>query len=88
MLRVKSATGEMRDVLVIPIKASGDAKLRYAEWEYTRRLNVDSESHNQIGYVHLQAMGRTTSISGPASITPFSTGRDSSLTFAKSWRQH
>jgi tricorn protease len=31
--------------------------MRYAEWEYTRRLAVDSESHGTIGYVHLRAMG-------------------------------
>ncbi len=31
--------------------------LRYAEWEYTRRLEVDKASHDYIGYVHLQAMG-------------------------------
>ncbi len=57
MLRVKSTSGQTRDVLVTPIKESEDATLRYAEWEYTRRLEVDSASHDEIGYVHLQAMG-------------------------------
>ena len=57
MLRVKSTSGETRDVLVTPIKESEDATLRYAEWEYTRRLEVDKDSHDDIGYVHLQAMG-------------------------------
>jgi tricorn protease len=57
LLHVKSASGEGRDVLVTPIKASDEADLRYAEWEYTRRLKVDSESGGKIGYVHLQAMG-------------------------------
>jgi tricorn protease len=57
LLRVKSSTGEVRDVLVTPIKSSDDDQLRYAEWEYTRRLKVDADSANQIGYVHLRAMG-------------------------------
>jgi tricorn protease len=57
LLRVKSPAGEARDVLVTPIKAADEANLRYAEWEYTRRLKVDAESGGQIGYVHLRAMG-------------------------------
>jgi tricorn protease len=56
LLHVKSAAGEARDVLVTPIKASEEADQRYAEWEYTRRLKVDADSANQIGYVHLRAM--------------------------------
>ena len=57
LLRVKSATGTMRDVLVTPIKDGDEANLRYAEWEYSRRLMVDSASNHTVGYVHLQAMG-------------------------------
>jgi tricorn protease len=57
MLHVKPATGEARDVLVKPINAGDDAHMRYAEWEYSTRLKVDAASNNQIGYVHLQAMG-------------------------------
>jgi tricorn protease len=57
LLRVKSTAGDTRDVLVTPIKAADEANLRYAEWEYTRRLKVDAESGGQIGYVHLRAMG-------------------------------
>src|SRR6201998_51680 len=57
LLRVKSATGELREVLVTPMKERDEFKLRYAEWEYTRRLKVDADSNGQIGYVHLQAMG-------------------------------
>jgi tricorn protease len=57
LLRVKSTSGEMRDVLVKPIKASDEGTLRYAEWEYTRRLRVEKESGGKIGYVHLRAMG-------------------------------
>ncbi len=57
MLQVKSAKGDVREVLVIPITAHEDARMRYAEWEYTRRLEVDRASGDRIGYVHLQAMG-------------------------------
>lgn len=57
LLHVKDAKGEGRDVLVRPISARDDAQLRYNEWEYTRRQDVDKESHGTIGYVHLRAMG-------------------------------
>jgi tricorn protease len=57
LLRVKSPSGESRDVLATPIKDRDEFKLRYAEWEYSRRLKVEADSNGQIGYVHLQAMG-------------------------------
>jgi tricorn protease len=57
LLRVKSSAGDTRDVLVTTIKSSEEDNLRYAEWEYTRRLKVDTDSASQIGYVHLRAMG-------------------------------
>jgi tricorn protease len=57
MLRVKSAKGDLRDVLVKPISAREDEDLRYSEWEYTRRLKVESLSQGSIGYIHLRAMG-------------------------------
>ncbi len=57
LLHVKSASGAARDVLVTPIKGEDEARLRYTEWEYSRRLKVDAASNNTIGYVHLQAMG-------------------------------
>ncbi|MEO7208406.1 MAG: S41 family peptidase [Steroidobacteraceae bacterium] len=57
LLRVRSSAGETRDVLATPIKAADETNLRYAEWEYTRRLKVDAESGGKIGYVHLRAMG-------------------------------
>ena len=31
--------------------------MRYSEWEYTRRLQVDEAGKGQIGYLHLRAMG-------------------------------
>ncbi len=57
LLHVKPATGEARDVLVKPVSEGEDARMRYAEWEYSRRTKVDAASANSIGYVHLQAMG-------------------------------
>ncbi len=57
LLRVKSKSGETRELLVRPIKADDDDNLRYTEWEYSRRLKVESASASHIGYVHLRAMG-------------------------------
>ena len=57
LLGVKSASGEKRDVLVTPVKSSDEANLRYNEWEYSRRMKVESDSSGHIGYVHLRAMG-------------------------------
>lgn len=58
LLRVKpKGGGTPRDVVVRPIPLRREADLRYDEWEYTRRLAVESQSNNQIGYVHLRAMG-------------------------------
>ena len=31
--------------------------LRYRDWEYTRRLEVEEKGQGKIGYVHLRAMG-------------------------------
>ena len=58
LLEVQSATSKTTStVMVEPISSAAEANLRYDEWEYTRRLQVDKESANQIGYVHLRAMG-------------------------------
>lgn len=57
LLRVKSAAGESRDVIAIPISPDAASNLRYDEWEYTRRKLVDEWSGGKIGYVHLRAMG-------------------------------
>ena len=43
------------DEIVTPIKNSYD--LRYRDWEYSRRLEVEKKTENQVGYVHLRAMG-------------------------------
>jgi len=50
--------GTHREVIVTPVTPAEERDLRYDEWEYTRRLAVDSLSGGEIGYVHLRAMGR------------------------------
>ncbi|MFT6107919.1 MAG: tricorn protease [Planctomycetota bacterium] len=47
--------GESRDVVVVPVGSESD--LRYSDWEVTRREQVDQGSEEQVGYVHLRAMG-------------------------------
>jgi tricorn protease len=57
-LEVKTAGATTNHpVIVQPVTVEQAALMRYSEWEYTRRLAVDSMSSNQIGYVHLRAMG-------------------------------
>ena len=47
--------GSKRDVIVKPIGSSYN--LRYRDWEYGNRKYVEKESRNEIGYLHLRAMG-------------------------------
>jgi tricorn protease len=57
LLRVKPNSGAAaRDVVVVPTTIVRENALRYEEWEYTRRLQVEQASQNAIGYVHLRAM--------------------------------
>jgi tricorn protease len=56
-LKLKNAGGITYDEIVKPLSAGAFAGLRYSEWEYTRRLEVDTKSENKIGYLHLRAMG-------------------------------
>lgn len=46
-----------RRVTVEPLTTEQAADLRYDEWEFTRRLEVEKLSQGRIGYVHLRAMG-------------------------------
>ncbi len=57
LLRVKSAAGQTREVVVTPLLEKDESNLRYTEWEYSRRQKVDADSQSQMGYVHLRAMG-------------------------------
>ncbi len=49
-----SVRGEVREVMVTPIM--NESRLRYSDWEYTRRVKVEEEGEGQIGYLHLRAM--------------------------------
>ncbi len=56
LIEIKSAeTGKISRAVVIPI--GNEAGLRYSDWEYTRRLEVEEAGGGDIGYVHLRAMG-------------------------------
>jgi tricorn protease len=58
LLEVKPAAGgNLRREIVVPITTGAESDLRYAEWEYTRRLEVEKAGKGQLGYVHLRAMG-------------------------------
>ena len=57
LLGVRGAGGAVRQVVVVPVSQGRENDLRYDEWEYTRRLAVEQKSNNNIGYVHLRAMG-------------------------------
>ncbi len=55
----KSGDEKSTEAIVVPM--ASDFGLRYRDWEYTRRLEVEKRSDNKIGYVHLQAMSPVTS---------------------------
>jgi tricorn protease len=58
LLRVKPKSGAApREVVVVPTTIARENALRYEEWEYTRRLQVEQASQNAIGYLHLRSMG-------------------------------
>ncbi len=44
-----------KDIIVTPI--SNSYNLRYRDWEYNNRLYVEEQSNDDIGYLHLRAMG-------------------------------
>ncbi len=49
--------GKAYEEVVRPISPGDEFGLRYSEWELTRRERTDSLSHEDIGYIHLRAMG-------------------------------
>jgi tricorn protease len=57
LLRLQRPGGTARDLVVTPVTPGRENDLRYTEWEYARRLRVDSLSTGRVGYVHLRAMG-------------------------------
>ncbi len=46
-----------RDVILVPISAGQEFGLKYADWEFSRRQEVEKASAGTMGYVHLRAMG-------------------------------
>ncbi len=44
-----------KEIIVAP--TTGESNLRYSDWEYSRRLETEKLGNDQIGYVHLRAMG-------------------------------
>jgi tricorn protease len=58
LLEVKpEGGGSLFKAIVTPMTTRAESDLRYAEWEYTRRLEVEKAGKGDIGYVHLRAMG-------------------------------
>ncbi len=52
-----AAGGAASKAIVYPMTPAAESDLRYAEWEYSRRLEVEKTAQGEIGYVHLRAMG-------------------------------
>lgn len=50
-----TSNGISRDVIITP--TDDESSLRYSDWEYTRRMDVEKKASSKIGYVHLRAMG-------------------------------
>jgi tricorn protease len=58
LLTVRAKGGkETHETVVRPITPAQESDLRYDEWEYSRRMEVEKEGNGDIGYVHLRAMG-------------------------------
>lgn len=53
---VPAGGGEVRRVIVEPLRPEAAAELRYDVWEHERRLQVEETAEGRIGYVHLRAM--------------------------------
>jgi tricorn protease len=56
LVHVKKAGGPARDVIVTPIDLRKAEDLRYHDWEYSRRRQVEELGKGELGYVHLRAM--------------------------------
>lgn len=56
-LTLTDNSGKSYNQIVKPITMSQNGNLRYSDWEYTKRLEVDEKGDNEIGYFHLRAMG-------------------------------
>ena len=67
-LRLKTTEGATRDEIVEP--TDNAFRLRYGDWTYTRRLEVESKGKGAIGYVHLAAMGSRNLTEQPHRVVP------------------
>jgi tricorn protease len=57
LVDIKSSQNKKSRVIVKPISASTERNLRYDEWEFERRREVEMSGKGDIGYIHLRAMG-------------------------------
>lgn len=55
-VRLEVLRGSLKRYVIVVPRGSMYG-LRYKDWEYSRRLRVEKETNNKVGYVHLQAMG-------------------------------
>ena len=56
-LTLKDQQAKEYEQIVQPVSMDADADLRYSEWEYSRRKEVEEKSDSTMGYFHLRAMG-------------------------------
>lgn len=56
-LSLLNRSGKAYEQVVKPFTGYEEERIRYAEWELETRAKTDSLSKNEIGYVHLKAMG-------------------------------
>lgn len=57
-LRIASAAGAERDVVLRPVSAGTEKGLLYRQWVEERRAYVSKASNGRLGYVHLFDMGQ------------------------------
>jgi len=55
-LRILRVDGRERSAVVLPVPASTERQLRYAEWVRERRRLVELWSGGRLGYVHIESM--------------------------------
>lgn len=56
-LTIKDNNGQTNDFLITPVNERSERNLKYTEWEYSRRREVERQGNNEIGYIHLRNMG-------------------------------
>ena len=56
-ISIQSTVNGSYDAIVKPISSRSERDLRYNDWEYSRRQIVEQKGNENIGYIHLRAMG-------------------------------